>query len=68
MRKFSQELHEVGVTDKMRDLITDKCETHPNVISVSTGPTTSSRFVYRHGGYVIEAKKTIELSIKKCDP
>lgn len=66
MLRFAQELHEVGVTDTMKGLIQDQYEQHPNVISVSTGPQTVSRFTYRHNGYLIEATKKIELTIKKC--
>ena len=68
MRKFSQELHEVGVTDSMCELIGDQCEQHPNIISTSTGPITVSKFVYRHAGYLVEAENTVKLTIKKCDP
>ncbi len=68
MRKFAHELHEVGVTEEMKLRISDQCDKHPNVISTGTGPTTISRFVYRHDGYVIEAKSTIELTIKTCMP
>jgi hypothetical protein len=68
MRKFAQELHEVGVTEEMKERINDQCDIVPHVISVGTGPTTISRFVYRHGGYLIEAKNTVELTIKTATP
>ena len=68
MRKFSQELHEVGVTESMKERITDQSEQHPNVISVGTGQVIVNRFVYRHDGYIIEAKNTVEFTIKTCNP
>ncbi len=68
IRKFAQELHAVGVTDTMKGLISDQCEQHPEVISVSTGPQTVAKFVYRHDGYIIEATNVVQLSIKKCNP
>ena len=68
MRKFAQELHDVGVTGEMKERINDQCEQHSHIISVGTGPTTISRFVYRHGGYLIEAKNTVELTIKTATP
>ncbi len=68
LRKFAQELHEVGVTESMKERIQDQCEQHPNVISTGTGQVVVSRFVYRHDGYVIEAKNLVELTVKTCAP
>ena len=65
MRKFSQELHEVGVTETMKGLISDQCEQHPNVISTSTGPQLVAKFTYQHDGYLIEARNIVELVVKK---
>ena len=68
MRKFAQELHDVGVTENMKGLISDQCEQYPEIISAKTGPQVVAKFVYRHNGYVIEAKNVVELSVKKCSP
>ena len=42
-----------------------QCERAPNVSQASAKEETA-KFVYRHGGYLIEAKQTIELLVKKC--
>jgi hypothetical protein len=65
LRRFSQELHEVGVTGSLRDLITDQCERTPNVASATVDEVTD-RFTYRHEGYMIEAVRMVKLVVKKC--
>lgn len=67
LRRFSQELHEVGVTGNMRDLISDQCERAPNVSTAQTEEVTD-RFTYRHDGYMVEAVRIVKLIVKKCNP
>jgi hypothetical protein len=65
LRRFSQELHEVGVTGGLKDLITDQCERTPNAPSAAVDEVTD-RFTYRHEGYMIEAVRMVKLVVKKC--
>ena len=65
MLRFALELDEVGVTKNMRTMIEGLCQSAPNRISASAEETTD-RFVYRHDGYVIEAKRTITVLVKTC--
>jgi len=65
VRRFTQELHEVGVTGSLRDLITDQYERTPNTVSASVDEVTD-RFTYRHDGYMIEAVRMVKLVVKKC--
>jgi hypothetical protein len=64
LRRFSQELHEVGVTGELRGLITDQCDRTPNVASASADVVTD-RFTYGHDGYMIEAVRMVKLVVKK---
>ena len=64
LRRFSQELHDVGVTDEVKGLIQDQIDRTPNVVAASAEETTD-RFTYRHGGYMIEAERTVKLVVKK---
>ena len=64
LRRFSQELHDVGVSDNLSQLVKAKFERTPNVISAGDEETTE-RFTYRHGGYMIEAVRTVKLVVKK---
>ena len=64
LRRFSQELHDVGVTGGLRDLITDQCDRIPNTVSASADVVTD-RFTYRHDGYMIEAVRMVKLVVKK---
>lgn len=63
MRRFSQELYEVGVSDDLQGLIKDQGDRAPNVIATSAEETTD-RFTYRHEGYMIEAVRTVKLVVK----
>jgi len=65
VRRFTQELHEVGVTGSLRDLITDQYERTPNTVSASVDEVTD-RFTYRHDGYMIEAVRMVKLVENKC--
>ena len=60
LRRFAQELHEVGVSENLQGLIKDQGDRTPNVIAASAEETTD-RFTYRHGGYMIEAVRTVKL-------
>ena len=63
--RFAKELDDVGVTQDIVDLISDQCERVPNV-SCCTAEKDTSRFIYSHNGYKIEAVKSIKLMVKKC--
>jgi hypothetical protein len=63
LRRFSQELHEVGVNDNLKGLVQDQADRTPNVISASA-EEISDRFIYRHDGYIIEAIRTVKLIVK----
>ena len=64
MLRFTKELHEVGVTEDMKKIVEDQYTRTPNVSSAHVEEVTD-RFVYRHGGYSIEATTTVELRVKK---
>ena len=63
--RFALELSEVGVTDDLIKLVQAAINRAPN-ISSSNCEEIVSRFTYRHNGYMIEAKQTVELVVKKC--
>ena len=63
MRRFSQELHEVGVSENLQGLIKDQGDRAPNVI-VASAEEATDRFTYRHEGYMIEAVRTVKLVVK----
>ena len=64
LRRFAQELHEVGVSDNLEELVKAKFERAPNTVGASDEETTD-RFTYSHGGYMIEAVRTVKLVVKK---
>jgi hypothetical protein len=55
----------VGVTENMKKITEDQYTRVPNVVSAGCDETTD-RFVYRHDGYMIEAVRTVKLTVKKC--
>ena len=63
--RFALELNETGVTGSMLDLIKAQVERAPNVISADTTEVTD-KFTYQYNGYIIEAKRTVSLVVKKC--
>ena len=65
MLRFAKELHDVGVTENMKKLAEAQWTRTPNTGGVLTEENTD-RFVYRHGSYVIEAVRTVKLTLKKC--
>ncbi len=65
IRRFSEELYEVGVTDLLTQLIRDTADRVPNQVAITNRETTD-RFVYQHDGYKIEATREVVLTVKKC--
>jgi len=65
MLRFAKEIDDIGVTENMRKLIEDKCQSAPNRFGASAEEITA-HFVYRHDGYMIEAKQTITIVVKTC--
>ena len=65
LKRFALELSEVGVTEDMLKIIEAQLNRSPNAVSSGTDETTD-RFIYRHGGFMIEAKRTVCLTVKKC--
>ena len=65
LKRFALELSEVGVTEDILKIVEAQLDRSPNAVSSGTNETTD-RFVYRHGGYMIEATRTVNLVVKKC--
>ena len=65
MLRFAKELYDVGVTDELKALVQDQMDRTPNVVSCGSEVKTD-RFAYRHDGYLIEADRTVRLTIRKC--
>ena len=65
MRRFSQELYEVGITDDDISRVKDTGDRTPNISGITVNSTTD-KFSYRHGGYLIEATREVSLTVKKC--
>ena len=65
LKRFALELSEVGVTDDLIKVVQAQYERTPNLIGANSNETTE-RFTYRHGGYIIEATRTVSLQVKKC--
>ncbi len=65
IKRFALELSEVGVTENMIKLVEAVLARSPNITS-DTESEVISRFTYRHNGYLIEAKQTVELVVKTC--
>ena len=65
LKRFALELSEVGVSDDVIEIVKAQIDRAPNVASASTEQTTD-RFTYRHGGYMIEAERTVKLTVKRC--
>ena len=65
LKRFALELSEVGVTDELTQLIRDAFGRTPNV-AVCNNKEIVERFTYQHNGYMIEAKQTVELTLRKC--
>ncbi len=65
IKRFGLELSEVGVTEDLIKIVSAQVDRAPNTIAAGDSCTTD-RFVYRHGGYTIEAVRTVSLQVKKC--
>jgi adenylate kinase len=65
MLRFAKELHEVGVTEDMRKIIEAQYERTPHLVACTTNSDVR-KFHYRHDGYIIEAVRTVVLTVKKC--
>ena len=65
LKRFALELSEVGVTEDLTKIVQAQYERTPNVVSANSSETTD-RFVYRHGGYLIEATRTVSLVVKRA--
>jgi hypothetical protein len=63
--RFAKELHDVGVTEDMKKIVEAQYTRTPNLRNPHTEEVTD-RFSYRHGGYMIEAVRTVKLLVKKC--
>ena len=63
--RFALEIDEIGVTENMLKLIADSLKRSPHLSSTCADETTD-RFVYRHKGYIIEAKRTVTIVVKTC--
>lgn len=64
MLRFAKELHDVGVTQELRENVEAQYKRHPNVVSCNANQVTD-RFQYRFGDYLIEAHRTVELKVRK---
>ena len=65
LRRFSQELFDVGVTDNMVELVKDKVTRMPNV-AYAISEETAASFAYKHDGFEISAKQVIHLTVRKA--
>lgn len=65
IKRFYLELSEVGVTENLLTLVKDSLARTPNIISCKNSETVSN-FSYKHNGYLIEAKQTVEIVVKTC--
>ena len=65
IKRFALELSEVGVSEKLLKLLQATVDRAPNIL-VAAGDEPVARFTYRHNGYLIEAKQTVEITVKKC--
>lgn len=63
--RFATELAEVGVTSNLLQQVKDVLERQPNCAGIQKEETIAN-FQYRHNGYLIQAKKTVEIIVKKC--
>ena len=63
--RFSKEIHEVGVTENMKNIVRDQYNRVPNV-SGALSEEVTRKFTYMHDGYEIQAVQNIKLSVKKC--
>ena len=65
MLRFAKELHDVGMTDDMKKILEAQYERTPNIVAVGHEENVR-KFTYVHDGYMIEAVRTIKVTVKKC--
>ena len=65
LRRFSQELYDIGIPDEVLQLLKDTLERTPNLVSCEKSQAVD-RFQYRHNGFLIEAERTVRILVKKC--
>jgi len=63
--RFAKELHDVGVTEDNKKLLQAQTDRHPNTAHASND-TVTDRFVYQYNGYMIEAIRSVKLTVKTC--
>ena len=63
--RFAKELNDVGVTEEMKKIVEAQYTRTPNLSNPGAEEVTD-RFSYRHDGYMIEAVRTVKLSVKTC--
>jgi len=63
--RFATELAEVGVTPIQLELLRDTFGRAPNIASANQSETVAD-FQYKHNGYTVQAKKTVEITVKNC--
>lgn len=63
--RFATELAEVGVTPEQIQALRDSMGRTPNLASLQSSRIVAD-FQYKHSGYMISAKRTVEITIKKC--
>lgn len=64
MLRFAKELHDVGVTQGLREHVEAQYKRHPNTAACAADQVTD-RFEYRFGDYLIEARRTVDLKLRK---
>mgnify|MGYP001208685117 CR=1 FL=1 len=66
MLRFAKEMHEVGVTDSMKEVVEAQYTRTPNLVGCKAEEAVR-KFTYRHNGYEIEAVQRVTLVLKKCN-
>ncbi|MDB4337625.1 hypothetical protein OAA09_01245 [bacterium] len=65
MLRFAKELHDVGVTSDMKEVIEDQYTRTPNTKGCMHEEPVR-RFTYRANGYEITATATVKVILKTC--
>ncbi len=63
--RFAKELHEVGVSDDLKKLVEAQYTRHPNVATCNADEVTD-RFRYQFGGFLIEATRSVKITVRKA--
>tara|TARA_X000001382_G_scaffold44076_1_gene29788 strand:- start:1064 stop:1297 length:234 start_codon:yes stop_codon:yes gene_type:complete len=64
MLRFAKELHEIGVTEKLKKSVESQYNKYTNAASCEAREETD-KFQYRFGDYQIEAQRSVKLVVKK---